>query len=250
MPSPDIEPYELSPHVAPLVIERGRVVYTDETDAAVQAGLPALLRRRKVAICGAPGVRRVPWDDETFECWALNNFWNAARDSEGRLAASRWWEQHQITPDADGPDAGTPIQDANDMAWIRQCPVPLYTTEPVPENPNAVVWPVRSMARTFRDYFACSFAMQVAQAIVEEFEEIHIFGLQLLMGTQRETTVESSCLNWWLGLAEGRGIRVKVDVVHEPFLLRHPYRYGHEYWKERRWVERYLSVWTQRPGAI
>jgi hypothetical protein len=106
------------------------------------------------------------------------------------------------------------------------------------------------MARRFRDYFTCTFAMQVCQAIDEDFEELHLFGLSLLLGTQREATVESSCLNWWLGLAEGRGMRVVVDPCYEPFLLRHPFRYGHEYWHERTFVERYLETWTQRPVAI
>jgi hypothetical protein len=192
----------------------------------------------------------MPVEDPTFECWFLNNFYNCARDSANRIAASRWWEQHQITPDPSGPERGRVIQDSNDMRWIRECPVPLYTTEAYPQNPHVVIWPVDQMARRYRDYFACTFAMQVCQAIDEGFEELHVFGLSLLMGTQRETTVESSCLNWWLGLAEGRGMRVVVDPELDPMLLRHPHRYGHEYWAERRWVERYLDVWDKRPRAV
>ena len=257
--SPPIRPFNgLSPLVADLVIEGGRVVYRDERK-----------RRRKVAICGSTGVLQMPVDDPSVECWYLNNFYNMARDSQGRLAASRWFEQHQITPDDDGPHRGEAIQDANDLAWLRECPVPIYTTEPFPENPNAVVWPVERMAAKYRNYFTCSFAYQIAQAIDEGFEELIVCGLELLLGTKREATVESSCTNWWLGLAEGRGMRVTirpkrsalaavtpwlgrsmhVDEIPQ-FLLRHPYWYGHDYWLEADFVKDFVSRWDERKVAV
>lgn len=246
MPSPDIRPYILSPFIAPLRLNNGVVEYK-----------PGAPRRKKVAICGSGGVWSMPWDDPTYECWAINNFWNAARDSQGRLAASRWWEQHQITPDGSGPEAGTPIQDANDMRWIDTCPVPLYTTEPWPTNPNAVVWPIEYFAKKYRDYFSCTFAMQIVQAFDEGFEELAVCGLELLRGTKREATVESSCVNYWLGYVEGRGMKVNIVPAQQPgygrwhqFLLRHPYRYGHQYWLERRWVEQYIAHLDERPVAI
>lgn len=247
MASPDIRPYILSPVIAPLEIRDGRVDYKPES-----------ARRKKVAICGSGGVWTMPWENPEYECWAINNFWNAARDQQGRLAASRWWEQHQIVPDQSGPDAGKQIQDHNDMRWIDTCPVPLYTTEPWPSNPNAVVWPIEYFARKYRDYFACTFAMQIIQAFDEGFEEIMVCGLELLRGTKREATVESSCVSYWLGYVEGRGMKVTIPAGYHPRvgyqwpqqLLTHPYRYGHQYWLERRWVERYIAELDGRPVAI
>lgn len=238
MPSPVVLPYSgVSPHVADLHIVNGRVEYRDPAQ-----------RRKKVAICGAGGVYTMPWEDPSFECWAINNFWNTARDTEGRIAASRWWEQHQILPDSDGKEQGLIIQDAQDMHWINTCPVPLYTTEPWPANPNATVWPIDYFAAKYRDYFTCTFAMQILQAFDEGFEELHIHGLTLLLGTKREATVESSCVNYWLGLVEGRGM--KVVIRDGDFVLRHPYRYGHQYWMERRWVEQYIERWNTRLVAV
>lgn len=211
------------------------------------------VRRKKVAIAGSHGVRQLPFEDPDFELWGINNFWNAMRDSHDRLRADRWWEQHQIFPDIGGDNADLPIQDQNDMRWIRECPVPIYTTEPFPENPNALVWPIDSFALRYRDYFACTFAMQIAQALDDGFEEIHVFGLELLMGTKREATVESSCVAYWLGLAEGRGVSVRIALSPDgdpQLLLWHPYRYGHEYWLERRLVEEYVKRWDSLPVAI
>lgn len=238
--SPDIRPYVLSPLNAGLFVRDGRVVYPD-----------GVAPRKKVVIygCGGASRYRVPFDSDEFVIYAINNFWNDARDSQDRLRADVWWEQHQITPDESGPEAGLVIQNENDMRWINTCPVPLYTTQPWPANPNAVVWDIEFFASHFgRDYFTCTFAMQLAQAIYEGFEEIHVFGLALLNGTKREATVESSCVAYWLGLAEGRGI--KVVTPKDELLLLHPYRYGHQYWLERRFVEQYCARWDRRPVAV
>lgn len=196
----------------------------------------------------------MPFDDPSFELWGINNFWNTMRDSQGRLRADRWWEMHQIYPDSHGIEMGRAIQDQNDMAWLRECPVPLYTTEPFDTvNPRALVWPIEHYARKYRDYFSCTFAMQIVHAFDEGFEELHVYGLELLYGTKREATVESSCVNYWLGYVEGRGMKVVIPAYRsgeKQFLLNHPYRYGHQYWLERRWVEQYTDRWDRLPTAI
>ena len=162
------------------------------------------------------------------------------------------------------------------MEWLRTCPVPIYTTEPFPANPRAVVWPIDDFARRYRDYFACTFAMQIAQAIDEGFEELIVCGLELLLGTRREATVEHGCVCYWLGLAEGRGMAVRQAprdgrwngggwTIREradgrcavgrmrpadPWLLRHPFWYGHQYWEEADLVLQYLERWDERAAAI
>ena len=132
--------------------------------------------------------------------------------------------------------------------------MPLYTTQPWPANPNAIVWPIDYFARKYRDYFAATFAMQIIQAYDEGFEEIMVCGLELLFGTKREATVESSCINYWLGFVEGRGMRVTIpqwrDEPDRDFLLKHFARYGHDYWAERRAVERYVRRWNHLPDAV
>lgn len=257
MPSPAITPYVLSPNVADLIVVGGRVAYRDESQ-----------RRRKVAICGAGGQRQMPWDDPTYECWSINNFYNSSRDSSGRYAASRHWEQHQVFPDRAGRHAGQVIQDANDIAWLRECPVPIYTTEPFPENPRAVVYPLQAYVdRGYRDYFCCTFAYQILQAHVEGFEELLVCGLELLLGTKREATFEAACVAYWLGFVEGRGMRVTLapaarewatfgpghpscKVESRQLLLYHPYRYGHQYWDEADFVKSLVERWNDRPTAI
>lgn len=232
MSSPDIKPFELSPLNSPTRVVDGRVV-NDKP-------------RRKVAIFGGgPSIDQVPWDDPEFEVWPLNNFWNVARDKQGKLRADRWWEIHQITNNASGPSP----QNHNDMKWINECPVPMYTVEPWTKNPNCVEWPLQDMlAKGYRDFFACTFAFQIVQALEDGFDEIHPFGLELCFGTKRETTVERACVSYWLGLAEGRGM--KVVVPEDDVVLRHWGVYGFQYWQEAEQTKQYCASFDLRETAV
>ena len=215
--SKPVKPLTLSPHNAKSEIVDGRVVITP--------------RRSRVVISGAgKSLRQIPWHDESWEIWGINNFWNAMRDDAGRLRADRWFELHPPTPG---------IQDPYDMNWLRECPLPIYTTEPFADNPNAVLFPVDRLAATFRDYFSCTFAYQIALAVDEGFREIAVHGLELAYGTQREATVERACVDWWLGFAEGRGI--KITIPPDDHVVRHWWRYGFDYWEEANFVKDYVG---------
>jgi hypothetical protein len=57
----------------------------------------------------------------------------------------------------------------------------------------------------------------------------------------RERVFERPCLEYWLGVAEGRGIRVYLDKSCGE-LLSHPFFYGVDYWEEKTWVENELQT--------
>ena len=246
--SDPIRPYVLSAHQSGLTIGLdGRLAWP--------AGVT---RRHKVAIYGAGGWRGMLrdgiFDNDDWIIFSLNNFWNTSRDSTDALRADVWWELHQISPDPCGPEAGRAIQDRWDMRWLATCPVPIYVAEPYPINRKATVWPVADYARLCgRKYIACTFAAQLMTVLAEGFGEVAIYGLDLLAGTRREATVEASCVAYWLGVLEGRGVKITIsdhDDGRAQFLLTHPFVYGIEYWLERRWVERYLRRWPDLPEAI
>ena len=72
-------------------------------------------------------------------------------------------------------------------------------------------------------------------------------GLELAYGTQREATVERACVDWWLGFAEGRGI--KVTIPPDDHVLRHWSRYGFDYWEEANFVKDYVGSLIGRKVA-
>lgn len=180
--------------------------------------------RRKAAIIGCgPSRFDAPWDDPSWECWGLNRVLTM-HDSEGRFRADRWFELHVLE-----------AQSEADMRWIRECPVPLYMIERFPGIPNAVRFPIERAIAAGRDWFTCTFAMQIAFALAEGFEEIGLFGVDLDLGTPRERIFERMCVAWWLGLAAGRG--VKVTLPERCTILTHPHRYGYDYYAEKEAVE-------------
>lgn len=212
----------LSPHNARTMVadaEAGRVVCTP--------------RRPAVAILGAGRIGReaTPWDDEGWEVWSCNRL--PARDPEGRVRVDRWFELHPRR-----------AQTEDDLDWMRRCPVPLYTLEREPDCPQSVVYPLAEVCELFggptRPYFTCTFAYQIALAILERFTRIGLFGVSLEMGTPRERTVERACVETWLAFAAGAGIT--VTVPSETSMLRHPWLYGYHYEAERDGVAKMMDV--------
>lgn len=185
-------------------------------------------RRTKLALIGfeEANLRSAPYDDESYEVWGLNmgNRMGIMHDSVGRFRADRWFDVHPFEP-----------QSALDMAWINQCPTPIYLPTVFGTNPNALAYPLREIEDYFREihgigpYWASSFAYAVALAIFEGFETIGLFGINLHWG--RERIVERGNLEFWIGLAIGVGIKIEMSPGCR--LLTHPARYGFEYHEER-----------------
>lgn len=75
-----------------------------------------------------------------------------------------------------------------------------------------------------RNYFCSSIAYMIAHAILLEPEEIGLWGVDL--AEDGEYVTQRPNVEWWLGFAEGRGI--KVTVAKESALLKAAYVYGQE----------------------
>lgn len=172
-------------------------------------------RRRKVAIVGFAESSRdqAPQDDPEWEVWGLNQLYRYL----GRF--DRWFEIHNRPMfEADM------VRDTNYVAWLQQSPVPVYMIDVFPDMPNSVRFPLEACANLGgRDYFTSSIAYMFALALLEGFEEIGIWGVDLIVG--EEYTNQKPCLEWWIGFAEGRG--VKVFVPPQSALMKQWVRYGY-----------------------
>lgn len=218
-----------------------------ETILDAEAGI-VKCEHRKMAIIGAgPGRNKAPWGDASY-CWqALNEIAQPQFD--------RHWEMHPAT-----------VQSDADLRWLTTCPAPCYvlTLEnfesrsalsieeaetPLgrailrspgrPLVPHPVQYPLaRLKAAGLRDdYFTCTFAYQVALGVLDGFEAIGLWGVELYDGSARERLVERCCVAYWLGVAEGRGVKIVTDgrVAWQPYL------YGYDYDKEKTYVESELA---------
>lgn len=206
-----------------------------ETILDAEAGL-VQCAHRKAAIIGAGSYRtHAPWDDESWCFWALNEIPQPRTD--------RHFELHPMA-----------VQSRIDLLALRDCAVPCYVLDvgeltpertsgfAAGEGPYFIPYPVhypleRVLEKTGgRRYFTCTFAYQVALAIAEGFEEIGLWGVDLDLGTMRERLVEKPCLEYWLGQAEGRGMRITLALGGT--LLQRPWLYGYDYDDEKAGVER------------
>ena len=202
-------------------------------------------RPSKVAIVGA-GASRVaaPLDDPTWDVWGLNNL--KIRDRAGHFRGDRWFELHPYA-----------AQSTEDLQFIEACPVPLYVLDLMPavKNPRQIRFPFEWIKVRFPQapFFACTFAYQIAFALVLNIHEIGLFGVDLDLGSDRERTVERTTVAYWVGVAQGMGRKITIPPTCG--LLRHPYRYGYDYLEEIAYVKEWLArdsapdepvIWHQR----
>lgn len=151
----------------------------------------------RIAIVGAaPSAGDAPYADPSWSVWALP--WrNRTR------GIARYFEMHeraQWSPEEKG--------DAY-LSLLRSITVPLYMTEVQPDIPASVAYPMSMVLDAVpRPYFASSIAYMVALAITHGPAEIGLWGVDLTAADEYRD--QRPNLEWLLGLAEGRGIRITM----------------------------------------
>lgn len=99
----------------------------------------------------------------------------------------------------------------------REHPYPIYMMEKLERFPSSVKYPLDeicgSLLPTLRResgevirYFTSTAAYMLAQAIYEDFRRIEIYGFE--MGTDTEYKYQKASMEFWIGVATGRGIEV------------------------------------------
>lgn len=171
--------------------------------------------RKRVALVGFGTNTRyhAPFNNPEFEIWGMNQ----AHVFMPRRA-DRWFEIHkdEFTPDMRDPEYET---------FLARCPIPVYMQRVRPGVPSSVRFPIEKLLGEFKiDYFTSSIAYMIALAIYEGFQEISLWGIDLV--TDEEYASQKPCVEWWLGVAYGRG--VNIYVPDESALLKQPWRYGYE----------------------
>lgn len=150
---------------------------------------------RKVAIVGAaPSAGDAPYTDPSWEVWALP--W---RNRTPGIA--RYFEMHeraQWCPDEKGMAY---------LSFLQSIAVPLYMPEAQSDIHASIRYPRHTVISVIgRDYFGSSIAYMVALAIASGVDEIGLWGVD--MTSVDEYRDQRPNLEWLLGLAEGRRIRV------------------------------------------
>ena len=185
-------------------------------------GLPRT--RKKVAIVGfAPSSMldvQYVWDDPDMEIWGLNQLYIAWRGTnlqdEFVSRCTRWFQIHH----KHSYEAAV-SRDHSHHEWLAQhTSFPIYMQKQEPDIPTSIAFPVKEMLQKFRRYFTNSISWEIALAIYEGFEEVHLYGVD--MAQDGEWEFERPSVEYFLGYLEGTGAKLvlpgKCDICKSIWL--------------------------------
>ena len=177
---------------------------------------------RAVAVAGfAPDSRDlINAEPDTTEIWGLNNAHVFLKKK-----ASRWFQIHPPDWKADlGLPPGEYGRPPGHVKFLSEFEGPVYMLAPDKRIPNSVAYPIDEIKAHFGlEYFTSSMAYMLALALYdhdvrEKVDEIKVFGVNLT--TSAEYFEQKACLEYWLGVAKGKGI--KTSLPPTTALLRGP----------------------------
>ena len=173
---------------------------------------------KKVIILGfGPGFEEYPRDYEG-EIWGLNMAAVYCDRLDRLFMADRIEEKTSIR---DGfykiGDKKIPIDLEKYKQIIINRDIPFVSCHPYPEIPKYEAYPLKEIVESFgSDYFANCIAYMIAYAIYKEVKEIEIWGVK--QGLLTEYVFHKGSVEFWLGIAVGRNIDIKI--VGDSHLLR------------------------------
>ena len=180
---------------------------------------------KKLAIVGmAAGFEKAPWRKPGWECWTLNSAWKRF-ENEGLMEMDEhtglarypvnltaWFELHSrryLTEEWHGS-----MQHFRMLARLR-CPIYVQHPKDWPHWQNPQSFPRAAIVRQFArgDYHASSLDWMLAFAVFQGYTHVEMFGVNLAPNEGQEPMSGRAALEYWIGFAEGRGVKV---TVHEP----------------------------------
>jgi hypothetical protein len=223
------------------------VTYEDGTKGEMIINYP-VKEKDKVYIVGCAGTKdMIPWDDKDAEYWGVNNLYGV--DLKG-AHYDRWFEIHNLWQDKNGKMIrrgafdfrGQPVLDY--MKGLANLNCTIYMQKHwLNLVPMSVPYPIQEIIQFFTEkgfpidqcrYLTNTISYEIVLAIYLGFKEIHVWGVDMSMGTEWANQ-RPSC-EYWLGVAAGMGI--KVFVPSEGDILKTRFMYGFE--------EKQQDIWSSK----
>lgn len=201
-------------------------------------------RRPAVAIVGFTDHRtQAPLGDPRFEIWGMNELYRYMDITKFH----RWFELHPRA-DFERAEGG----DLEHIKALQSFPIPVYMQRTWPDIPAARLLPKEHIEEACRTtYFTSSPAWMLGLALLEGFEEIHLYGIDMAQDT--EYAEQRPCIEFLLGQAVARGVKIYLPETSD--ILKAAAQYGFEsagntlmlkLIERIAWLERERNVWQGR----
>lgn len=174
---------------------------------------------RKIAFLGgAKSIKYAPWHDLSWELWSHASCRHLCKRDPDAL--------FDLHPPELFRDPKMKTWDPKYLAWLRVNHIPIYMQEAYEDIPAAIQYPFATMITEFpRGYMTNHVAYMTALALMEGARQIAVYGCDYDTGS--EYGPQRGSAEYWLGLAEGRGVIVTIapecSLLKKPLLL-----YGYE----------------------
>lgn len=106
-------------------------------------------------------------------------------------------------------------------SWIAKEQSRVVLMEADPDFPDAMILPVKELMGIFGARFSSTFAWMLGQAMLEGYSDINIRGIHLAQ--QTEYYDQRDGFFWFVGLAQGRGIKINIDEDSGVFIANRAY---------------------------
>lgn len=215
----------------------------DEAEGPRPAWSRRMPGKSKVAIVGFSTNHRhlAPVDDPEYEIWGLNNAYVHLK------RADRWFELH--SEDQYGWDLRRP---GDHVGWLKKFQGPLYLIQARTDMPNSISFPYEEVVNCVGPYLTSGPALMLGFAMLEGFEHISIFGIDLM--THTEYADQKPGFEFLIGLAMGRGITIEMprncDLLKAPIYGRGDLNEGGEHRTRRQFEGRLKALDTRKREAL
>ena len=175
----------------------------------------------KIAICGTGSSWNLLPLQSNHTIYCLNDYIRAEKygvKPDILFVMDVLDEKPQIVSGFD--NLGDIIKRINDMGC------PLIAPYKYEEIPKSEAFPLEDCAQKFGKgamYFTNTICYMIAYAILQGVEKIELFGVN--QAGSHEYAEEKGGVEWWLGIAVGKGIEVTIHGEHSQ-VLKHKGRYG------------------------
>ena len=175
---------------------------------------PGLGRLRKIAIIGTAGTYGfAPFHDPSWEIWAHSSALPICPrvDRIFDLHPKHVWQ-------------GKKHWHKDYKTYLATCPVPIYMQEHYKSVPQSIRYPRERILSEFRRYVTSQTGWMIALALTEGVTHLGFFGIHYSHKDERGWQL--ACAEYWVGLAEGRGVQIVIPPGSP--LLHNPLLYGYE----------------------